>query len=866
MSHPEIVSHQRVDHLFTQRLNRWPDRIAIQFGERQITYRELDRRSTILAHRLVGHGVRRGDIVALAVGDIEQFALASLAILKSGAAYLAMDTRYPVERSRDILIDARPVLLLAVADFPAKFIPPGLTVLNDFTAPTPADSDQPIQLEASADDAACICYTSGSTGRPKGIVVPHRGIPYLIGDRDLLPFVPDDRIGQASNFAFDAVTFEVWGGLLNGACVVHVPKEVLFSITVLRDYLVQYQISILWLTTSFFNALATRRPDGFGTLKSLIIGGEAADPAPIGRVLRSDSPPRRLVNAYGPTEGTTFATWHEVTLADVDAGQIPIGRPVWNMQVHVLNEQLAPVAEGEPGELFIGGPGVATGYLHQPQMTTERFIPNPLSQNPDDRLYRTGDLCCVLPNGEFGYLGRMDDQVKIRGFRVEPADVATSLRKLAAVDDAVVIARNASFGTKELVAFIRTTQIRSSELFRQELAQHLPEYMVPTMIACVNEFPLTANGKLDRAKLLAGIHAGVSVPTPTTPTKPGDAIEPAIAAIWKNVLRREEIAPDVDFYALGGDSLSVMNLALEIEDQFSIVLTIDELPKPMTIPRLAELVRRHDGKLKAADAPVVNDDGSPVPAVFAISYPWAMGRMPEEIGRALSPRGHWRHIQMPNTYFRSATHVTIEDIAVLVEQAIRAQSADGPYILFGFCFPGLVAYEVAQRLLAAGKQVTAVVMADSFPMLPQTLPRRTLSLALRSVRFVKNRLWAMLPQWPRGSHQKPAKGPGSGKKAAAKAGAGANSSYEEFVRQACFRATVEYQPRPYPGRVIFFHPAQTPFVDPFIGRDFKCWQRLIRGTLTERTIELHDACNVSDDSVQSGYQELADHLKTMKLW
>ena len=512
----------------------------------------------------------------------------------------------------------------------------------------------------------------------------------------MFPFGPDDRVGQASNFAFDAITFELWGALLNGGCIVHIPKDVLFSAPALAKFFELERITIIWLTTSLFNALSSSQPNAFETLRVLVIGGEAADPLPIGRVLRCGHAPRRIVNAYGPTEATTFATWHEVTLDDVDAGRVPIGKPIRNMKTYIVDENMLAVKCGDTGELLIGGPGVANGYLHQPGLTSECFVPDRFDTESSARLYRTGDLCRELTDGNIEYLGRIDDQVKIRGFRVEPFEVVATLRQLAGVEDAVVLARNASFGTRELIAFVRGDKLPSAELLRQEMASIVPDYMVPSIIRPVVEFPLTANGKLDRAALLAKIQSGGMS---ESIGEPGNEIEDRIAAIWRHVLQRDDIVLDKDFRALGGDSLSTMNLALEIENTFGLIFSVDDLATTLTVSQLAFEVRARLGDMEPGTRPYGECETSS--KIFAISYPWMMRRMPDEIGQALSA-GRWRHVQVPFTYFRTASAVTIEGMAVCLERMICSMSPKGPYVLYGQCVTGLLAYEVARGLSLPG--------------------------------------------------------------------------------------------------------------------------------------------------------------------
>lgn len=566
---------RRIEQIFSERAAQWKDRIAIEAEDRRTSYRDLDERSDRLARRLIAANVVRNDIVAVGTGNIEHFAVAMLAILKAQAAYLPIDTRYPVERIRYILSEALPRVVLADSDLPARLIPEGLPTISNF-AQDDADRteyrDLPSRVVGSADDTACIFYTSGSSGRPKGIEVAHRGIPNLLSDTALLPFGPNDRIGQATNFAFDVINFELWGALLNGGCIVRIRKSELFSAAAMRAFLESKRITVLMLTTSLFNALAAGDPTTFRSLQALVIAGEAADPHSIARVFHSGQPPR-FINAYGPTEATTFASWHEITADDVVLGRIPIGKAVKGMSLYLLDNAMKPVPLGETGELFIGGPGVAKGYRGQTALTEAAFVANPFGSESAPRLYRTGDLCRELPDGSLEYIGRIDDQVKIRGFRVELSEVASILRGLPGVKDAAVLARTTSFNARELVAFVRGESLPPPKELRATLARLVPDYMLPSIIQPVEAFPPTANGKLDRAALLTNLPSQTQSASLRNQIS---EIEKQLAEIWKSVLRRGDIGSDSDFYELGGDSLSLMNLALEIETNLGVSCHLDD--------------------------------------------------------------------------------------------------------------------------------------------------------------------------------------------------------------------------------------------------------------------------------------------------
>jgi amino acid adenylation domain-containing protein len=823
ISNLERTGRQRVEALFAQGVSRWRDRDALSVGGRRVRYGDLDERSNRLARRLIAEGLAAGEVVAVATGDIEAFCVALLAILKAGGAYLPIDPRHATERVHEVLLDAAPRLLLAEAGFPQDLIPDGVSPLRNF-----ADTDvldvfaaDPLPAVGADDDAACIYFTSGSTGRPKGIEIAHRGIPYLAGDPDFVDFGNDDRIAQAANLGFDATAFEVWGALLNGACLVHTPARALASAEEIAAFFAAERITICFLTTSLFNALAAQDPDAFGSVSSLLIGGEAADAHACARVLNSRTPPARLINAYGPTEATTFAAWHEIGRQDAAAGRIPIGRPVRGMVLHVVGEDGAPAPAGQPGELWIGGPGVANRYLGPPALTDERFV-----RDADGlRVYRSGDLCSRREDGVLDYHGRIDEQVKIRGFRVEPADVAAALRDLPGVEDAIVLPREAAFGTRDLVGFVIGDGPPPMDQLRRDLAGRIPDYMVPALLRPIARAPLTANGKLDRRRLLE-----IAREAPAADGPSPDTVEARLADLWRAVLGRADIPLDADFRDLGGDSLSTINLALEIDRTFGRLPAIDDLAPPMTVRSLARRLSQRIGQSRSAAG--CEDVGA---KVFAVAYPWSMARMPEVIGHALSD-GRWRHLQVPIDAWRAATEPGVEDQAALLERQLIAQAPEGPYTLYGHCFCGLLAFELACRLIEAGRGVSLLVMVDSYPAAdaPPSVGRK-----LR--RFLalgwKARAEAIL----RSLRSAPP------------------ATLEDVVRQACARAASRYRPRPYGGRMVFFRHSHEPDL---ALKDQGVWRRLARD-YAEYDVDFHEAGRVTGEKVEEGYRRIASILETL---
>jgi acyl carrier protein len=373
------------------------------------------------------------------------------------------------------------------------------------------------------------------------------------------------------------------------------------------------------------------------------------------------------------------------------------------------------------------------------------------------------------------------------------------------------------------------------------MAGIVPDYMVPSIIKPVVEFPLVANGKLDRAALLANIQSeGLSDRT----SEQGNEIEKRIAAIWRHVLQRDDIALDEDFRALGGGSLSTMDLALEIEKMFGVVFSSDDLASPLTISRLAANVRAQLGDMEPGNSTRPPGKHETSSKVFAISYPWVMDRMPEVIGQALSA-GRWQHVQVPFTYFRTASTVTIEDMAAHLDHLICSLSPEGPYILYGQCFTGLLAYEVAQRLVAAGHTVSMVVIVDSYPIVPRMSLKRAKSLLRRAARFAKLNL-------------KPQMDKLRGKLFPVRV-----VRYVDLIRETCTRASNQYRPRPYRGHLVFFRPRDLTALT--AEQDLTAWRRLALGQFTEHVVDLHDQGRETAESVQSGYIEIATKLNEMRL-
>jgi acyl-coenzyme A synthetase/AMP-(fatty) acid ligase len=403
-------------------------------------------------------------------------------------------------------------------------------------------------------------YTSGSTGMPKGVVVPHRAIGRLVLNNGYARLEAGDRVAMAANPAFDAAHFEVWGALLNGGCSVVFDQESVLSPRRFAQQLQAQAVSVLWLTVGLFNQYAEPLAAVWPGLRTLIVGGDALDAGVIRRVLQRGAP-QHLLNGYGPTETTTFAITHEIKSVGEHASSIPIGKPISNTRIYILDRggRLAP--QGVAGEIHIGGDGVALGYLNREDLTAERFVPDPFAKTPGARLYRTGDLGRHASDGTIEFLGRKDQQVKLRGFRVELGEIEARLAHCAGVREAVVLARDDGAGGKRLVAYCAVDASAEpavdAQALRMQLAQHLPDYMVPAAYVLLDALPLTANGKLDRQALPQP--EGEAFVTREYEAPIGE-VEQTLAQIWAEVLQLERVGRHDNFFELGGHSLLAVSV------------------------------------------------------------------------------------------------------------------------------------------------------------------------------------------------------------------------------------------------------------------------------------------------------------------
>jgi amino acid adenylation domain-containing protein len=483
-----------------------------------------------------------------------------------------------------MLEDSGARLVVTRGDLTGTLEGQGLEIVRIDDLPA-GDVGEAPRVSISPDHLAYIVYTSGSTGTPKGVVATHRGVTRVVMDPGYVDLGPEETILELAPVPFDASTFEIWGALLNGARLAVFPAGPV-SLRELSQALTRHRVTTLFLTTGLFHQMIDEEPRGLGGLRQLITGGDVISVARVRRALE-ELPGCRLIHAYGPTESTTFATCHLVSREDTVRPSLTLGRPIHRTTVWLLDERLEPVPPGVPGEMYLGGDGLARCYWRMPDRTASRFVPHPFAAVPGERLYRTGDLARWLPDGTIDFLGRIDRQVKIRGFRVEPAEIETTLERHPDVMSAVVQPRDDGRGNKRLVAWI----VPSSPISETDLLawcrEHLPAFMVPGAFVLMEGLPLDPNGKVDRKAL----------PEPDPGSRgryvaPRTPLEGQVAAVWSEVLKVDPVGAEDDFFELGGHSLLATQIVARLERELGIDLGLRAFFDEPTVAGVALAITR----------------------------------------------------------------------------------------------------------------------------------------------------------------------------------------------------------------------------------------------------------------------------------
>lgn len=561
---------------------------AVVSGQRTLSYAALNARANQLAHHLQTLSVGPDVPVGLCVGRSLEMVVGLLGIMKAGGAYVPLDPQYPQARLAYMLNDAQVPILLTqrhlierLPETPARVI-----CLDDEPALAGHSAAEPL-FHTKPDHLVYIIYTSGSTGQPKGVQITHKSLLNLISwHQQAFDVTAADRATQIASPAFDATGWELWPYLCYGASVYLVDEQTRALPMALRDWLVSNQITISFLPTALAESLLALEWPLETALRFLLTGADTLHQYP------PASLPFALINNYGPTEATVVATSGRILPAAQTSAPPPIGRPITNTEVYLLDEQLQPVEPGTPGELHIGGVGLARGYLNQPELTREKFIPHPFSGKPGARLYKTGDLARLLPDGQIAFLGRIDQQIKIRGYRIEPDEIVAALNRHPAIQASFVVAREEASGEKRLLAYLVPAAEKSLSLaaLLDTLKAQLPDYMIPAAFVRLDALPITPNGKVDRAALPAPNETNTLHDEPFA--APGTPTEASIAAAVAALLNVERVGIDDNFFLLGGHSMLGAQLIAWIAETFGLELPLRTLFEAPTVRQLATEVER----------------------------------------------------------------------------------------------------------------------------------------------------------------------------------------------------------------------------------------------------------------------------------
>ena len=697
--------------LFEEQVANAPEQIAIRSGEVTLTYAELNTRANRLAHRFITGDTQPGGLIGICTERSPEFIVAMLAVLKIGCAYVPLDPTWPAERLQFMAKDGALVAMLTTALKAANFYRfEGTVLLLDDPTQAPQTLDGNPGIPASSESVACVLYTSGSTGVPKGVLLPHRAIARLVRKTDFVQIEASDVVAHVSNPAFDAMTFEVWGALLNGARLVILQKETLLSPELLSAAIQREGITTLLLTTALFNQVAMQAPETFLPLKHLLFGGEACSAACIRRVLEMGAP-TRLIHAYGPTEVATIATWQLVEDVAPGVTSVPIGRPIANTTAYILDAHLQPLPAGVAGELFLGGDGLALGYLGRAELTAAAFIPHPLE--PGARLYRTGDVARFLADGRIEFLTRRDGQVKLRGFRVELGEIEAELVKQRDIAAAVV-----KLFADQLVAYLvpRANGAPDEEELRTFLHRRLPDYMLPAIFIVLDALPLTANGKVDARAL--------PLPTPTSTdasVAPRTATETRVATLMATTLGRESVGVTDDFFSLGGHSLLAMELMARIKTEFGVEVSAARLFAAPTVESLAAFVSQPVAVVATPTAdfrfivPIQRGETGRAP-LFLVAGGWG-GEIEflvyAQIARHLGEAQPIYGLKARGAGTGEPPHENVREMAVDYLRELRSVQPHGPYLLAGECVGGICAHEMACQLREAGEEVALLMLFDT---------------------------------------------------------------------------------------------------------------------------------------------------------
>ncbi len=684
--------------LIEAQVERTPDAIAVISGEQQLTYAELNQRANQLAWELRKHGAGPNHMVALCVDRSADLIVGLLAIVKAGAAYLPLDPLLPAERLSYMLEDSGVQLLITEKRLTAVFA--GTTILLE-DAGWLANPSYNLSVSVRPEDLAYLIYTSGSTGKPKGVQISRGALTnFLWSMREWLQLTEHDRALAVATISFDIAGLEIWIPLLAGAQLVIASRDSAMDGNALRALLERHDITFMQATPVTWRLLFDSGWQGKPDLQ-VVFGGEAMPPDLAAKLAAAV---RRAWNFYGPTETTICSTGHQLTSGEEST---LIGRPLANTKCYILDEQQQPVPIGATGELYIGGDGLACGYLNQPELTAEKFVADPFREH-GGRMYRTGDLARYDADGNIEFLGRLDQQVKIRGYRIELGEIEAALTNQPEIEQAVVLAREDAAGSKRLTAYLVASKALEASELRDRLKSFLPDYMLPSEFVFLDRLPISPNGKIDRNALLA---IARSQPTQLDAYDfPRGSVEEILARIWAEELELPRIGIHDDFFEVGGDSLNALQLLMRVHTEFpDFEPSFAEILKAPTIAQFAQVVRaaQPQGSLL-----VTVRAGATLPTLFCVYGVGGNVFSMRDLALAMPPGMPVYCLQTRGLDGQSPPFSSVEETAECFVEEIQKVQPHGPYFLSGGCYGGMVVFEMARRFHALGELVGMAAIID----------------------------------------------------------------------------------------------------------------------------------------------------------
>jgi amino acid adenylation domain-containing protein len=795
-SKPDYPRNSSIPQLFNEQVKLNPNSTALIFEGKNITYKELNFRANKIANYLMQLNIKRDQLVAIYLNRTPDLIATFLGVLKAGGAYVPIDLSYPRERIEYILEDSQASFFITTSNFieDLPHVDVNIICLDLEKDNINVQSEECIAI-ATAESLAYVMYTSGSTGKPKGVEMIQRGIVRLvINNKSYAELGPQEVILNRASVAFDVSAFEIYGALLNGGKLVlmnsHKP-----SFEQIAKTIQQYSVTILRVGPELLNVLLEDYSDYLGSLRQVFCGGEVL-PVWLARKFKVKLKWCNLINAYGPTENAVNTTSYSVQEISPNISSIPIGRPVANDSVYILDKYLQPVPIGVCGELYLSGDGIARGYLNRPELTRERFIKNPFSRDTVKVMYKSGDLGRFRPDGNIEFLGRTDDQVKIRGVRIELGEIENIVGQFPGVRQSITTTFIGKDGTKEVVSYVvmnKEKEFNQKEL-RSFVREKLPEYLVPTFFVELEEIPVTPVGKLDYKRL----------PSPTVSFErdqvisPRNPVEKKLVSIWESLLDYSPISIRDNFFDLGGNSLLAMRLFSLIEKNFSKRLPVSSIFQEETIENLASLIfSNNSSESKISPIVAIQPLGTKKP-LFCVHGGGGEVLIYRDLTVELGNNQPVYGLRYVN---RESKSMSVEDLAKQYIKEVRRLQPEGPYHLLGFCYGGAIAYEMAYQLISSGQKVNFLTIINfekpgyepskSFKNLALNKLRRLYNMPLNeSFSLVNRKIFGLL---------------GFSKESHASQTLKDNSYLtNEAIHKSedIKKAINEYKPKPYPGKMV----------------------------------------------------------------